>query len=130
MTKALTIKQPWVHFIFNDSKDIENRSWAINEKYLNKWIAIHSGKSIDSMVDTNSSAVKDLILGSVVGLVKFSECNRKSTSKWAITGQYHWHISEKLLLPNPIKCKGALKFWNLPDLVQTEIDSFLGDRHD
>jgi hypothetical protein len=28
--KALTIKQPWVHAILHEGKDIENRSWQRN----------------------------------------------------------------------------------------------------
>jgi hypothetical protein len=36
MKKALTIKQPWVHAILHQGKDIENRSWpgrAAHERY-------------------------------------------------------------------------------------------------
>jgi hypothetical protein len=110
----------------SEKRDEKNRSWKIPEKYLNQWIAIHAAKLVDSYIVTEYLE-QELILGAIIGIVKFSKCDRQSQSKWAIAGQYHWHISKKLLLPNPIKCKGALKFWALPNLVQTEIDYLLID---
>src|SRR5213592_4281271 len=37
--KALTIKQPWVHAILREGKDIENRSW---QRRFRGWLAIHA----------------------------------------------------------------------------------------
>ena len=37
--KALTIKQPWVHAILHEGKDIENRSW---QRSFRGWLAIHA----------------------------------------------------------------------------------------
>ena len=36
--KALSIKQPWVHAILYEGKDIENRSW---QRSYRGWIALH-----------------------------------------------------------------------------------------
>lgn len=37
--KALTLKQPWVHAILPEGKDIENRSW---QRTFRGWLAIHA----------------------------------------------------------------------------------------
>jgi hypothetical protein len=37
--KALTIKQPWVHAILHEGKDVENRSWT---RKFRGWLAIHA----------------------------------------------------------------------------------------
>ena len=38
--KALTVKQPWVHAILHEGKDIENRSWQCS---FRDWLALHAG---------------------------------------------------------------------------------------
>ena len=37
--KALSIKQPWVHAILCEGKDIENRSW---QRTFRGWLALHA----------------------------------------------------------------------------------------
>ena len=37
--KALSIKQPWVHAILREGKDIENRSW---QRSFRGWLALHA----------------------------------------------------------------------------------------
>jgi len=37
--KALSIKQPWVHAILREGKDIENRTWTTKHR---GWIALHA----------------------------------------------------------------------------------------
>jgi hypothetical protein len=39
MMKALSIKQPWVHAILHEGKDIENRSW---QRSFRGWLALHA----------------------------------------------------------------------------------------
>jgi hypothetical protein len=40
--KAMSIKQPWVHAILHEGKDIESRSW---QRHFRGWVAIHASKS-------------------------------------------------------------------------------------
>ena len=35
--KALSIKQPWVHAILREGKDVENRSW---QRSFRGWLAL------------------------------------------------------------------------------------------
>jgi hypothetical protein len=37
--KAMSIKQPWVHAILHEGKDIENRSW---QRSFRGWVVIHA----------------------------------------------------------------------------------------
>ena len=37
--KALSIKQPWVHAILREGKNIENRTW---QRDYRGWIALHA----------------------------------------------------------------------------------------
>ena len=42
--RALTIKQPWVHAILHEGKDIENRSW---QRHFRGWLALHASAKPD-----------------------------------------------------------------------------------
>jgi hypothetical protein len=42
--RALTIKQPWVHAILHEGKDIENRSW---QRDFRGWLALHASAQPD-----------------------------------------------------------------------------------
>jgi len=44
MMKALSIKQPWVHAILHEGKDIENRSW---QRSFRGWLALHASAQPD-----------------------------------------------------------------------------------
>jgi hypothetical protein len=107
---AITLKQPWAHLIFNDDKDCENRTWKPPKHCINTWIALHAGKSYDKDCLLKITR-KDLVFGSIIGFVKFSDCVTDHPSKWAIQGQYHWVIAEKKTLELPIPCKGYQGFW-------------------
>jgi hypothetical protein len=37
--KALTIRQPWIHAILREGKNIENRSW---QRTFRGWVALHA----------------------------------------------------------------------------------------
>jgi hypothetical protein len=45
MMKALIIKQPWVHAILHEGKNIENRSWRPD---FRGWLALHASAQPDS----------------------------------------------------------------------------------
>jgi hypothetical protein len=106
---ALTVKQPWAQLILN-GKDCENRTWKLPRHYMNTWIALHAGKGYDKSSPIFISK-KELVFGAIIGFVKFSDCVTNHPSEWAMAGQYHWVISERKILPNPIPCTGFLGFW-------------------
>lgn len=45
---GLTLMQPWAWAIAHAGKDVENRTWAPNRKFIGQRIAIHAGRNYDS----------------------------------------------------------------------------------
>lgn len=132
MTKqvAITIKQPWVYSIFYLGKDIENRSWALPEKYEGQRVWIHAAKNCsllelaafyefaDSIGVTNAPFdISQLPFGVIVGSVKFSN-ELTHRSKWMMPSFRYWKISDAVLLSKPIPAKGKLGFWDCTNLVE------------
>jgi hypothetical protein len=109
---AITLKQPWIHYILYHGKDVENRTWKLPESSKNQWIALHAGKTFDKNYCPRSSISLDKNqFSAILGFIQFSDCITNSSSEWAIENQYHWVISQKIILKEPIPCKGKLGFW-------------------
>jgi hypothetical protein len=121
--KALSIKQPWVHAILHEGKDIENRRW---QSSFRGWLALHaSGKPRQNAKFPGGIPVPDLkpldcsaicAVARVVGIVT------KSRSKWFDrpaegSVNYGWVLAEVTALKTPIPCKGALRLWEVPPQV-------------
>jgi hypothetical protein len=66
--KAISIQQPWIHAIFREGKDIENRSW---QRSFRGWVAIHASR-IANLPESLRSHFKDWIEpGDMNGKVPF-----------------------------------------------------------
>jgi len=131
--KALSIKQPWAWLIVNGFKDIENRNWST---MFRGRIYVHAGLSHDELVKEvilfalnrlpNSQAsefafaitLKRMVFGAIIGEVDIIDCVTSSQSPW-FTGPYGFVLSNPVLYPEPIPCKGRLGFFD-PEL-QTNV---------
>lgn len=130
---AITIKPHWAYAIFHLGKDIENRTWALPEKYEGQRVWIHSGakattkESADFYDYLKEIGVFPQLLskfsrpsgfphGAIVGSVELEKGANSAT--WAMPDHYWWHIKNKILLPEPIPAKGKLSFWDCTKLVQ------------
>ena len=103
--KAISIRQPWVHYIFHCRKDIENRNWKTSHRGR---IFIHAAKK----------PYGRLLTGCLVGAVDIVDCVSESQSKWFM-GKYGFVLANPKLLKNPIPLKGQLGIFTLPsDVVQ------------
>lgn len=128
--KALSIKQPWAWAILTQGKDVENRDW---HTHFRGTIAIHASKGMTN--DEFEQAAyfmkyggpgisykllpnpMDIPRGGIVGLVDIIDCVSSSLSPWFV-GDYGFVLANPRQLSEPIPCKGALGFWNVPlDLV-------------
>lgn len=113
---AITIKQPWAWAIFELGKDIENRTWISG--YRGK-LWIHAGKAYDKKGDRfiranfGVTVPKKLPQGAILGCVDLMGISKISSSQWAISGQYHWKISNPQPLTNPIRCNGKQMLWKI-----------------
>jgi hypothetical protein len=121
---AISIKQPWAWAILYAGKDVENRSWVLPTKYTNVPLWLHTGQTYDIQgADFMSDRLgvdppNNLPLGAIVGNIQFKDCVQKSNSRWFF-GPYGWVVDKVKPLPNPVTCKGQLKFWEPKDLVKT-----------
>jgi hypothetical protein len=131
--KALTIKQPWVYAIFREGKDIENRTWQTSYR---GWLAIHSaGQPRRGAMYPGRLLVPDLSTldySAVCGVVRLVDIVAKSRSKWFYqpddgSTNFGWVLADPIPFDRPIKCKGKLNLWNLPEDIAEEISHMLMD---
>lgn len=117
--KALSIKQPWVHAILHEGKDIENRSRQTKHR---GWIALHASQSPqvgDRLPRGHKTpGLKTLDHGAICGVARLEKIVTKSRSKWFNQPSrgyinYGWVLTEVKRLRRPIKCKGMLGLWKV-----------------
>ena len=125
--KALTIKQPWVHAILREGKDIENRTW---QRSFRGWLALHSSaQPRRDAVFPRGIRVPDLNTldySAICGVARVVDIVPKSRSKWFWrpgddSTNYGWVLADVTPLTTPIPCKGNLMLWDVPPKVFREI---------
>jgi len=125
--KALAIKQPWVHAILREGKDIENRSW---QRAFRGWVALHaSAKPRRDGHFRRGVRVPDLDTldySAICGVARVVEIVTKSRSKWFWhpddgSTNYGWVLANVTALKTPIPCKGALGLWEVSPKVFREL---------
>lgn len=120
---AITLHRPYPWAIFHAGKNYENRGYPLPEKYLDQWVAIHAGQRY------NQLAADDIERGGygtplnphddptgIIGLVRFDASFHwvdKVQAVW-FTGPWGWHITDRLLLAEPIPILGKQGFWKVP----------------
>ena len=125
--KALSIRQPWVHAILQEGKDVENRNWPTNHR---GWIAIHSPAK--PLLDQNFPHriripdLKTLDYSAICGVARISDVVTKSRSKWFHhpedgSTNYGWILTDITPLKEAILCPGALKLWTVPQATVRQI---------
>ena len=105
---ALSIRQPWAHYIVHDGKDVENRQWSTRFRGP---VLIHAGKGVDA--EDRESMTPDMRLGGIVGVVEIVDCVTDLDSRWFF-GRFGFvlrNARELEFLP----CRGALGFFQ-PDV--------------
>jgi len=119
--KAISIKQPWVHAILHEGKDIENRSW---QRKFRGWVAIHASQSprVGARFPRGCGkvpALKTLDCSAICGVARVVNIVTTSRSKWFYRPDdgsinYGWVLSNVKRLKKPIPCHGALGLWDVP----------------
>lgn len=117
--KALSIKQPYPHYIFHKGKDVENRDWPTKGR---GWFIIHAGvsKTELDMTDPDDAA---LPRGGIVGVARIVDCVTEMDSQW-FYGKFGFVLRDAMPVPM-IPCKGALGFFSLPDDVNRQLAASL-----
>jgi hypothetical protein len=126
--KAMSIKQPWVHAILHEGKDIENRSW---QRDFRGWLAIHaSAKPIRDADFPRGHRVPDLDTldySAICGVARVVNIVTKSRSKWICRPNddyvnFGWVLADVTPLKAPIPCKDALQLWDVPPNVSDRLN--------
>jgi hypothetical protein len=129
--KAITIKQPWVHAILCEGKDVENRSW---KRDFRGWLAIHAAATPRRKAvfprGHRIPPLQELQYSAIVAVAYVSDIRDSMRSKWFYKpprGQknYGWVLSKVRPLREPVPCKGALGLWNVPPRLLTKIQKQL-----
>jgi hypothetical protein len=117
--RALSVRQPWAWLIVNGYKDIENRNWPTSFRGR---IYIHAGKRFDEgalawviekrlmPTGANTSILRNLPHGGIVGEVDIIDCVCYSPSPWFI-GRYGFVLANPKAYDGIILCKGRLGFF-------------------
>jgi hypothetical protein len=114
--KALTIKQPWVHAILHEGKDVENRSWR---RDFRGWLALHASAQPDRYArfprGHHLPDLDSLPCSAICGIARVVDIVSKRRSKW------FWVLTDATALKHPIPCKGSLGLWTLTSSQFREI---------
>ena len=125
--KAITIKQPWVHAILREGKDIENRTW---KRDFRGWLALHSSAQPrrDAVFPRGIRVpeLDTLDYSAICGIARVVDIVPKSRSKWFWhpdddTTNYGWVLADVTALKTPISCKGTLGLWEVSPKIFREI---------
>ncbi len=121
---CLSVRQPWVHGIFNLGKPIENRDWPTKVRGC---VLIHASKTMTlddraGFLDTcerlgiliDAREFEQLPRGAIVGSVEIVDCVKQSSSPWFF-GPYGFVLRSPIQFKKPIPYSGRLKFFDVPD---------------
>lgn len=121
--KALTILQPYAHFVVLGEKRIENRVWSTEHRGR---VAIHAGKNlfqedIDwvSGVTRTPFDVDDLEYGAVIGVAELVRVVSRHRSKWFVGP--HGFVLANARPIRPVPCPGQVRLWTLPPSVEAQV---------
>lgn len=125
--KALSIKQPWAELILQERKTIEIRSW--NTRYRDYFL-IHASKKPDiEAIKAFDFSLEKLLCGYILGYAKLSDVivyNSKKeflrdkekhlSIRWKIKYPVYGFVLEDIHKIEPIKYKGKLGFFEVPEI--------------
>ncbi len=128
---ALTLRNPWAHYVAHHGKNIENRTWA--PPVALRWLLIHAGTAWDRvphpmrpagpMTAPHTSAI--VALTEVVGVCEPTTMRHRRCrcGPWAMPGDgiYHWQLGTVIALPTPVPTRGWLKLWHPQPPLVTDV---------
>lgn len=133
VTKVLTIRQPWAYAILHLGKDVENRSWRTHYRGpLLIHAAARPARNRREILSEymgrppSERSLRDLPIGSIVGVVDLVDCIRNSKSKWADPGQWHW-VLKRARSMEPVECTGRLGLWSPPTGVMKKLPKWISE---
>ena len=137
--KCLSVQQPWASLICSGIKDVENRSWRVNEAPGR--ILIHAGKTqrkVDDLplfyavIIDNASIngimpeIDDMPLGAIIGWADIVGFEEDSDSIWAGDkadhgSEWKWKIGKAGLFKEPIPYRGKQGLFEVPEITEENL---------
>lgn len=123
---ALSIRQPYPHFIFHGSpargsdaalpkKEVENRSWPTRHR---GWFLIHAGKDVSE--DRSTIRRLNLPLGGIVGFARITDCVTERPDDPWFFGPYGFVLADATPL-DLVAEKGALGFFKCSEAANIAV---------
>ena len=124
---GLSIRQPWLHAILNQGKDVENRSWRSTVRGT---ILLHASSmrpTKQAMADWRQACSEagvevpagvhagDFRLGGFIGMATIVDCVDRHESPWFV-GAYAFVLADVRKLPF-MPYSGRLGFFDVPEGV-------------
>lgn len=148
--RGLSFSQPWLWAVFDPTanKDIENRSRAAPIDLIEVPIACHAAKSYDGdglhrLLELGLDPPHECIKSAIVGVATIDRI--VSSPKTLTPDQRRWYmgnedgvhpgtrepvfghiLKDRKLLKKPIPWDGQLGYWQVPPLIEAEINHQLG----
>jgi hypothetical protein len=136
ITQAISLRSPWWWFILYGGKDVENRDWPTRFRgtvYLHSsswWKGseifddVEFGCSITGRTWELTREQEELKRGRgcIVGTVDIVDCVTASDSPWFF-GKYGFVLRNPVAFSRPVPCKGALRFFQVPDDVLAQLET-------
>jgi hypothetical protein len=136
ITQAISLRSPWWWFILYGGKDVENRDWPTRFRgtvYLHSsswWKGseifddVEFGCSITGRTWELMREQEELKRGRgcIVGTVEIVDCVTTSDSPWFF-GKYGFVLRNPVAFSRRVPCKGALKFFQVPDDVLAQLET-------
>jgi hypothetical protein len=138
--KALSLIQPWASLVISGAKRIETRSFPAPRAMWGQRFLVHASKgwtaqerALVQMQEPFCSALghvstKDIPRGVILGSVQLLECLPTDRVRDGLSvqeeafgdfsaGRWAWMLANPLRLPALEPAKGALGFWEYPDII-------------
>lgn len=113
--KALTILQPYAHFIWLGQKPMENRSW---ETRYRGPLAIHAGKGRSMLDHDDLTEYPEMVFGAVIAVAQLVDCVRFERLSPELqrhehaNGPWCWML-EDVRRVKPVTYRGAQGLWEI-----------------
>lgn len=141
--KAISLTQPWATLVVIGEKEYETRCWSTRFRGT-VWIQAAKGFPRDckdlceyepfrsALARHGYTRWQDLPIGALVGRVEWVNCERtedvlpRISEQEAAFGDYSERrfasrLGSPIAIAEPIACRGALSFWEVPEFAQDEL---------
>jgi hypothetical protein len=143
--KCLSLTQPWATLVVTGVKLIETRRWRTDWRGI--LLAIHAAKAFPAQARLlctqepfcaalsaycGVNDIAELPLGAVIGATRLDDCKPTKDLVGVVSkterafgdftvGRFGWVLKDAMRLAEPIKVRGRLSLWDLPEYIEGQV---------